>query len=157
EANAIANAAYQGIGLARSVCHVTHFPCASCAKLLVAAGVCAVYWAEEYRDTALAEKIFAEAAVATVRIGRWTAWDTREETGVQEEERYRTGAPAGRGLYCGSTFIALFEQAAVARRTAELYNDAYGLLSAEGYNPRETRLARAAAKAAEDAEQSRKN
>ena len=76
---------------------------------------------------------------------------------MQEEERYRTGAPAGRGLYCGSTFIALFEQAAVARRTAELYNDAYGQVSAEGYSPRETRLARAAAKAAEDAEQSRKN
>src|SRR5690606_22674444 len=82
EANAIANAAYQGIGLARSVCHVTHFPCASCAKLLVAAGVCAVYWAEDYRDTALAEKIFAEAAVATVRIGRWTAEDTRERRRV---------------------------------------------------------------------------
>ena len=52
----------------------------------------------------------------------------REETRVHQE-RYRTGAPAGRGLYCGSAFIALFEQAAVARRTAELYNDAYGLLS----------------------------
>src|SRR5690606_42126609 len=73
EASAMANAASQGIGLARSVCHVPHFPCAPSAKLLVAAGVCAVYWAEEYRDTALAEKIFAEAAVATVRIGRWTA------------------------------------------------------------------------------------
>lgn len=77
----------------------------------------------------------------------------REETGVQE--RYRTGAPAGRGLYCGKDFIALFEQAAVARRTAELYNDAYGQVSAEGYNPRETRLARAAEKAAEDAERAR--
>ncbi len=74
-----------------------------------------------------------------------------------QEERYRTGAPAGRGLYCGTAFIALFEQAAVARRSAELYNDAYGLLSAEGYSPRETRLARAAEKAAEDAEQYRKN
>lgn len=69
EANAIANAAYQGIGLARSVCYTTHFPCASCAKMLVAAGVCAVYWAEDYRDTALAERIFAEADVAAVRIG----------------------------------------------------------------------------------------
>lgn len=70
EANAVANAAYRGVSLAGSVCHVTHFPCASCAKLLVAAGVCAVYWAEDYRDTALAEKILAEAEVPAVRIGR---------------------------------------------------------------------------------------
>lgn len=80
----------------------------------------------------------------------------REETGVHQE-RYRTGAPAGRGLYCGTAFIALFEQAAVARRCAELYNDAYGQMSAEGYSPRETRLARAAEKAAEDAERYRKS
>lgn len=68
EANAVANAAYQGISLARSVCYVTHFPCSACAKLLVAAGITAVFWGEAYRDTALSERIFEEAGVAAMRI-----------------------------------------------------------------------------------------
>ena len=50
EANAIAYAARYGISTAGADLYTTLSPCISCAKLIVAAGICRVYYNEKYRD-----------------------------------------------------------------------------------------------------------
>lgn len=51
EANALAFAARQGISTEGGTCYVTVSPCEVCARLLIAAGIVAVFYNEEYRDT----------------------------------------------------------------------------------------------------------
>ena len=50
EANAIAAAAKQGISTEGATCYTTVSPCATCARLLIAAGITRVVAAEAYRD-----------------------------------------------------------------------------------------------------------
>jgi len=52
EANALAFAARHGISTDDTTLFVTVSPCLDCSKLLVAAGVAAVFYKEEYRDRA---------------------------------------------------------------------------------------------------------
>jgi len=52
EANALAFAARQGISVAGATLYVTLAPCIDCARLLIAAGIRAVDYDEEYRDAA---------------------------------------------------------------------------------------------------------
>lgn len=51
EANAIAFAARQGISTEGGTLFVGVSPCLDCSKLLIAAGIRAVYYREEYRDS----------------------------------------------------------------------------------------------------------
>ena len=51
EANALAFAARQGISTDGATLYVTVSPCLDCSRLLIAAGVKAVYYKEEYRDS----------------------------------------------------------------------------------------------------------
>ncbi|MEA1992967.1 MAG: dCMP deaminase family protein [Euryarchaeota archaeon] len=48
EENSIAQAAYHGVSTKNSVIYSTHFPCMSCSKLLINAGVRKIYYAREY-------------------------------------------------------------------------------------------------------------
>jgi dCMP deaminase len=50
EANALAFAARQGISTDGGTLYVTLTPCVDCARLLIAAGIQAVYYLEGYRD-----------------------------------------------------------------------------------------------------------
>jgi|SRR5215472_3389344 len=50
EANAIAFAAKQGISTDGAMLYVTVAPCDVCSRLIIAAGIWAVYYEEEYRD-----------------------------------------------------------------------------------------------------------
>jgi dCMP deaminase len=52
EANAIAWAAREGISIKGGLLYSTMSPCLSCAKLIVMAGIVAVIYEKEYRDTA---------------------------------------------------------------------------------------------------------
>jgi dCMP deaminase len=49
EANALAFAARHGISVAGATCYVTVSPCEPCSRLLIAAGISAVYYQEVYR------------------------------------------------------------------------------------------------------------
>jgi len=50
EANAIARAASKGIGISGATCYVTLFPCYTCLKLLVAAGIKEVVYELKYES-----------------------------------------------------------------------------------------------------------
>ncbi len=54
EANAIIQAALHGVSTAGATAYVTHFPCLSCGKMLVNAGVERVGSVEAYREDAIA-------------------------------------------------------------------------------------------------------
>lgn len=51
EANAIAFAARHGVATEGCILVSTDSPCLDCARLIINAGICAVYYAREYRDT----------------------------------------------------------------------------------------------------------
>lgn len=49
EQNAIVQAALHGVSTAGTACYCTHYPCSTCAKLLINAGVSKVFYLNEYR------------------------------------------------------------------------------------------------------------
>jgi dCMP deaminase len=49
EANAIIQAALHGVSTKGATCYVTHFPCLSCAKMLINAGVVRIVYDNNYR------------------------------------------------------------------------------------------------------------
>jgi len=49
EANAIIQAALHGVSTKDSTCYVTHFPCLSCAKMLINAGIMRLVYDNQYR------------------------------------------------------------------------------------------------------------
>jgi dCMP deaminase len=67
EQNAIIQAAYHGVAISGAEVYSTLQPCVSCAKMLINAGVVAVYFRGEYPD-ALAMEVFQEAGTRLVRM-----------------------------------------------------------------------------------------
>lgn len=75
EANAVANAAMTGTSIRDSVMAVTKFPCSSCAKLIIQAGIKKIYtvkpnyeseiWGE---DSKISEEMFEEVGVNILHI-----------------------------------------------------------------------------------------
>jgi dCMP deaminase len=50
EMNAIADAAKRGISVNDSIAYITHMPCVNCAKILIAAGIKEIIYAEDYNN-----------------------------------------------------------------------------------------------------------
>jgi dCMP deaminase len=68
EQNAIADAARRGVSVAGSTAYVSHFPCVTCAKVLAAAGVCAVKYHIAYRTDPLVLELLGDAGITIVRL-----------------------------------------------------------------------------------------
>ncbi len=68
EQNAIIQAAYHGASINGSEIYSTLQPCVTCAKMLINAGVVAVYFCGVYPDD-LSMEIFAEAGTQLFRMG----------------------------------------------------------------------------------------
>jgi len=67
EANSIAFAAKQGISTDNSIMLVSVSPCIACSRLIIAAGICEVYYREEYRLTDGIE-LLDEAGVVSYHV-----------------------------------------------------------------------------------------
>jgi dCMP deaminase len=67
EANAIIQAALHGVSTNGSTCYVTHFPCISCTKMLINAGVSRIVFADEYGDTSHSRMFLSQAGVEVYR------------------------------------------------------------------------------------------
>ena len=50
EQNAIIDCAKRGVNCNQSIAYITHFPCVTCAKMLVQAGISQVYYIEDYKN-----------------------------------------------------------------------------------------------------------
>lgn len=68
ERNAIYFAARHGLGLERSEIHVTHAPCAACARAIINAGIVRVSFSVPYRLTEGVE-LLARAGIDVVDMG----------------------------------------------------------------------------------------
>lgn len=63
EQNALADAARRGVTTQNAVAYITHYPCITCAKLLLAAGIKHCYYHEDYHNDELVAWLFSEANV----------------------------------------------------------------------------------------------
>ena len=51
EQNAICDAASRGVCIAGSIAYITHYPCVTCFKLLVASGIKKIYYIDDYNNS----------------------------------------------------------------------------------------------------------
>ncbi|WOO41594.1 cytidine/deoxycytidylate deaminase family protein [Rubellicoccus peritrichatus] len=68
EQNAIADAARRGISVQGATAYITHFPCVNCAKIIIAAGVKAVKYHNDYRNDPIAKELFEEAGISLIQL-----------------------------------------------------------------------------------------
>ena len=68
EQNAVTDAARRGVSVAGAAAYLTHYPCAGCAKILIAAGICSVKYHEDYDNDPLTARLFAASNIPCVRL-----------------------------------------------------------------------------------------
>lgn len=68
EMNALLQCAKYGIPVAKATIYVTHFPCLQCSKALIQAGIERIKYAEDYRNSEYALKLFAQAGVEIEKV-----------------------------------------------------------------------------------------
>jgi dCMP deaminase len=68
ETNAIIQAALHGVSTKGATCYVTHFPCISCAKALINAGIVRIVYDAAYNIDPIAQGFFQAAGVEEVRV-----------------------------------------------------------------------------------------
>jgi deoxycytidylate deaminase len=72
EANALAQSAYRGSSTGGADIFCTNFPCIECVKLLITAGIRAIYFVHGYPDlSGLRDRYLSQAGIATHAIP-WT-------------------------------------------------------------------------------------
>ena len=69
EQNAIIQAAYHGTSIRDAVIYCTHYPCVICVKMIINAGLVAVYYAEGYPDE-LAREMIAISGLRVICLGK---------------------------------------------------------------------------------------
>lgn len=67
EENCVAQAAYYGISLNGAAIYVTNFPCLTCSKLLINAGIKEIFYSDFYDDE-MAQEILKEARIKLVNF-----------------------------------------------------------------------------------------
>ncbi len=67
EQNAIIQAARHGIDISNSAIYCTHHPCVLCAKMLINAGIVAIYYKEGYPDN-LAKELLNQADLQITKL-----------------------------------------------------------------------------------------
>ncbi|MDR1437801.1 MAG: dCMP deaminase family protein [Puniceicoccales bacterium] len=68
EQNAIADAAKRGAAIGGAIAYITHYPCVHCAKTLLAAGIVAVKYIDDYKNDPFVGELFSSCAVPICRI-----------------------------------------------------------------------------------------
>ena len=63
EQNAITDAARRGVSVQNATAYITHYPCAICAKILLAAGIKQCYYHSDYNNDPLVHEFFQEANI----------------------------------------------------------------------------------------------
>jgi dCMP deaminase len=67
EQNAIIQAAYHGVSIKGATLYCTNLPCSICAKMIINAGVKAIYYVEGYADS-ISEDMLKEADIQLMRL-----------------------------------------------------------------------------------------
>jgi len=67
EQNAIIQAAYHGVSIKGATLYCTNLPCSICAKMIINAGIKAIYYVEGYADS-ISEDMLKEADIQLMRL-----------------------------------------------------------------------------------------
>jgi dCMP deaminase len=69
EQNAIIQAAYHGVSVKGASLYCTNQPCSICAKMIINAGICTIYYESSYADE-LSQEMLSEAGLALIQLTR---------------------------------------------------------------------------------------
>ena len=68
EQNAVSHAAKIGTSLQGSVAYITHFPCSSCFKTLVSAGISNIYYIQDYRNDPITNQLSLRVSITIEKL-----------------------------------------------------------------------------------------
>jgi dCMP deaminase len=68
EQNAIADCAKRGVSCAGATAYVTHYPCLICMRILLAAGIRAIYYIHDYKNDPLAADLATTMGVTCAKL-----------------------------------------------------------------------------------------
>tara|TARA_B100001989_G_C24535695_1_gene464226 strand:+ start:1692 stop:2180 length:489 start_codon:yes stop_codon:yes gene_type:complete len=68
EQNAICDAAYRGVALNSSIAYVTHYPCLTCLKLLIASGIKEIKYLNNYKNNPLTIDMINENKIVLTKL-----------------------------------------------------------------------------------------
>jgi dCMP deaminase len=68
EQNAIADCAKRGVSCAGAAAYVTHYPCLICMRILLAAGIRAIYYIHDYKNDPLSATLAATMGVTITQL-----------------------------------------------------------------------------------------
>jgi len=68
EQNAISDAAQRGVSLNNSEAYITHYPCITCCKLLIATGIKKIKYLNNYKNSNIVERIFSQSKMSVEKL-----------------------------------------------------------------------------------------
>ncbi len=68
EQNAICDAAFRGVNISNSVAYITHYPCLTCFKLLVASGINSIKYLNDYKNDPLVKELADENNIQIIHL-----------------------------------------------------------------------------------------
>ncbi len=69
EQNAIADCAKRGVSCQGCTAYITHYPCIICCRLLIAAGICAIKYINDYKNDELVPYFLKQLGITAERLG----------------------------------------------------------------------------------------
>ena len=70
EQNTISDCAKRGVSCVDSIAYITHYPCINCCKLLLASGIKAIYYLEDYNNDPIVQELCIQLNVSIIKINQ---------------------------------------------------------------------------------------
>lgn len=67
EQNCVSDCAKRGVQMDGAEAYITHFPCVSCFKSLIAAGITKIYYINEYKNPEIVETIAKDIGIQIIK------------------------------------------------------------------------------------------
>ena len=68
EQNAVCDAAFRGVNISDSIAYITHYPCLTCFKLLVASGINKINYLNDYKNDTLVNELAYENNIQIIKL-----------------------------------------------------------------------------------------
>ncbi len=70
EQNAVCDAAFRGVNISDSIAYITHYPCLTCFKLLVASGINKINYLNNYKNDTLVNELAYENNIQIIKLNK---------------------------------------------------------------------------------------
>ena len=68
EQNAITDAAQRGVSLQDSIAYITHYPCLTCCKLLIATGIKRIKYLNDYKNSSIVDELLRKSGICITKL-----------------------------------------------------------------------------------------